>query len=135
MIQNKGMSRHARRRKLSAYLDISGTTPLLVAVSDQDCDIKVQAISLAYVVATDAGTRPETLNVGVPGAATRYATVTPAASQGQNTHTTIAVSNQSTLVPAGTALQIVRSAAAGGTNTGEVVITVDYELIDRKHEN
>ena len=129
MYTNFMLSRDAKKKCLTAYFDISATTPIFEVVFARTSSIRVRCIDLVYTVATNGGTRPENITVGVPGALTRYADINPAASQSQGTVTQVAVAS-ALLVPKNTALIITRSAAAGGTNTGEVAVCVEYEFVD-----
>lgn len=130
MFTNFHLARDAKKKLItSAVFDISGTASILDVLVSQTSSIKVRGAQLVYTVATDGGTRPESITVGVPGALTRYFSVTPAASTAQWTVTAVAPSS-AVLVPKGTPLIITRSAAAGGTNTGEVKLVIEYEFAD-----
>lgn len=130
MIRNRNMAREAKSRFLRGYFDISSTTPLFQLELHMENDAQIRRIDLVYAVATDAGTRPESIQVGTPSSPTLYANVTPAASTAINTVTSITPSSTA-LLPKGTALLMTRSANVGGTNTGEVCLVVHYDLIDR----
>jgi hypothetical protein len=128
-VTHRVMSNAAKRVALVGYLDISSTTPLLEAAWDGDVAIKIERIDLVYAIATDGGTRPESIQVGIPGTLTKYADVTPAASTAVNTVTSVTPSSTD-LVAAGIPLVMTRSADTGGSNTGEVALFVYYSKVD-----
>lgn len=130
MIQNRNITKAARSRNLTVYMDIDQTTPVHdFFVVEPENAIKIESIDAFYVVATNGGTRPDNITVGTLASGTLYANFTPAGSQAAGTRTKIAPSS-SALVPAGTPLRVRRAAAAGGTNTGEVTLTVRYSIVD-----
>ena len=65
-----------------------------------------------------------------PATAALYCAVTPVISQAVGTLAKQTLASAA-LLPAGTALVVRRSAVVGGTNTGEVIVTVFFETVDR----
>ena len=133
MIQNKNLCRAAKKRVIQTYFDLSSTTNCAVVYLDPENVTKVVRIDMIYVVATNTGTHGEHIWVGTPANPDHYAIadVAPSIDVGTKAEQTLL---HTTLLAAGTALVMRRSALSGQTNTGEVVVQTHVETIDRGHQ-
>ena len=131
MIQNKSMTRAAKKRWASFYLDLSGTINKPTIIYDPENPILLHRADLIYTVATDANATTEGIQIGTTaGAATYMAVYAPLASQ--TVGTVVSMTLLKTFLPAATALIITRDAFVGSaTQTGEVALVVWYEVLDR----
>jgi len=129
-IANENLTKEARKRFLTHVIDIDAANVQATAFVDNDCATKVNKITFVYSVASDTGTVPEDIQVGTAAAATLYFAGPPVVSKALGTVVAQTVASTA-LLPAGTALVINKSAATGGTNTGEVTVVVELETIDR----
>lgn len=130
MIKSQNMALTAKvRHTRTVYFDISGTTAVFEAVIARDAPIRVRRALVYYYVATNGGTVGEKIQVGIRGSLTKYFDIAPVASTAVGTLTEVAPSSAD-LVAKNEALLITRSAASGQTNTGEILVQVDYEYVD-----
>jgi metal-sulfur cluster biosynthetic enzyme len=130
MIQNKNLCKAAKRKCITVNHDISDTRQYCTTYLDPENPTKITDIYMYYSVATNTGTLTEKINVGTPATAALYCAVTPVISQAVGTLAKQTLASAA-LLPAGTALVVRRSAVVGGTNTGEVIVTVFFETVDR----
>lgn len=131
MIQNKSMSRAAKKRWATYYFDINATAEQKTVIYDPENPIKLHRADMCYVVATAASATPtEGVRIGNASDGEAYmADMIPAVSQSAGTVT--AGTLVTTFVPAGTPIIICRDALSGVANTGEVTVTLWYEVLDR----
>jgi hypothetical protein len=125
------MHRDARYQTFRFHFDISASTDVPPTfIHEPFNDIKIEAIRVFYLVATDGGTRPESIDIGIQGSLTKYASITPAASTAVDTTTVVTPSSTDLVKKGSQTLRVTRSATTGGTNTGEVIIIMKYSLVD-----
>jgi hypothetical protein len=133
MIGNKGMVRAAKKRTLSFYFDLSATTALIERIADPTYKIRIRELSFIYTVASNGGTIVDAIRVGIPGSLTKFFNATPVISQAAGTVAKIAPSSAD-LIPAGITLLFDKASNTGGTNTGEVLCVLEYELVDAEQQ-
>jgi len=134
MIRNRNLERGARKRVLTHVIDISAANVQARGMVDAENDIRILRIDFVYSVATDSGTVPENIQIGTAATAGKYFAGAPSQSQALGTVQAKTVASTD-LLPAGTALIINKSAATGGSNTGEVTVCVYYERVDKDSRN
>ena len=130
MIQNKNLCKAVKKKRITVHHDISATRQYATTYLDPENATKITDIYMYYSVATNTGTCTETVRVGTPASAALYCAAIPLISKDAGTLAK-QVLLSSAVLPAGTALVVRRSAVVGGTNTGEVMVTVFFETIDR----
>jgi hypothetical protein len=115
----------------AANVQLNYTTPARVFV-DCEYDCKIRSIVFVYTAATDSAASAETIQVGYGSGATLYTwlNIAPTVSQAIGTVENKTVLNPGTLLPAGTPLQIQKSAATGTSNIGEITVCVELERIN-----
>jgi hypothetical protein len=131
MIKNRNLDRDAKRRVSgSVRFDLSGEEGVgKLLVIHAECAILIKKIFVCYSVATDSNNDITALQVGTPGALTTYYNTAPAISTAAYTELIAESVAPYTEVPKQTA--IIASLAAGTcTNTGEVDVAIEYEVID-----
>lgn len=128
MIKARNLHWTERWRQVSQVVDISAADlqrkGFVFPVA-----VFIRAIKFVYSVATDGGTTPEDIEVGIDSDNDLYYGAAPTASQA------LGIVQDKTLdstarLEAGEMLLIGKSAGTGGTNTGEVTVCVEYEVDD-----
>lgn len=129
MIKSKNINLSSRLRSFSTYLDVSAGGAMRQDIVCTEAPIRVRKITTYYYVASDTGTAGQATNIGIRGSLTKYGAIscaTTAKTAGTQVETAPASAD---VVPKGEPLIISRSAGTG-TNAGEIVVTVEYEIAD-----
>lgn len=129
MIRNKNLSRGAKARYFTHNIDLSAASYCPKVLYVPENDIKIKAVYVTYSVATSSHTQGEDIYVGITSDTDKYATYTPLTSQAIGTVATATLLSTA-LVAKTTPIIVMKSAATGTSNTGEVSVTVHYELVD-----
>lgn len=134
MIRHRNLHPDTRKRYgVSRVIDMSvDAATMSVVAFDPDQDIKVRRATIVFTLDGSTGT-VQNIQLGVQGALTRYAAfahnIVAATNQAGDVET-VTMTNLTTLVPRGTALVVTRAAGAA-TNTSDLQVVVEYELVDR----
>lgn len=129
-IKFRNMTKAARLQVTQVTYDIDAEPPSRwVLAYEPDHQIRPRFIKVAYTEATDGGTVPNTLQVGIPSSLTKYANITIEGSKTIGTVTNVALSSTD-LVAAGVPVVFSPSGVAAATNTGQVSVLFGYEVVD-----
>lgn len=129
MIQNRNLSRSARKRLLVAAIEPLQPGFQAAIVLDKENAIRILRIDSEYVVASGAN-EDETVTVGIVGALTKYLSYAVLDNQAAGTKTSHTVAS-SDLVAAGTPLIVKKAtAAADAGSTAVLAVSVHYEVVD-----
>lgn len=130
MIQNKSMSRAAKKRFVTYYFDLSSAAERKIVIFDPENPILLHRAELVYTVVTSADAQTEGITMGTTASAASYmAAMVPATATAAGTVTAATLLKK--FIPANTPIIICRDALTGGANTGEVAFIAWYEILDR----
>lgn len=134
MITNKNLhpqarARHARSRLIDMSSDTRQSTAVVLS---QSSDVRICRADIVFTADGDTNA-VQPVTIGVQGALTRYANHSHnvvAATNQEGDVEAVTMTNLTILVPKGTAV-LIRRAAGASTNTSELMVILEYELVDK----
>lgn len=134
MIQNKNMTRAAKKRSCQARITLGTAALQPTTFVDPENNIRILTIRAVHTVANDSATI-QPIEVGTTADYDHYATFSITASKSAGDVETVTVLNPTDVLAAGTPLFIRRANTTAGANTAVVDVIVHYEIVDRSSTN